>query len=87
MDAKPIHPTLRLVASGILCAFELFAFGMVGRVPGWTIAFGGAAVGAFVFLIPVLLRGDSWQKMLAGMMLFIPCFGLVVSVYGIVKLV
>jgi hypothetical protein len=39
-----------------------------------------AAAAAFVLLVFVMVRGDSWQKMLAGALLFVPSFGLLVSV-------
>jgi hypothetical protein len=38
------------------------------------------AAAAFAPLVIVMLRGDSWQKMLAGALLFVPSFGLLVSV-------
>jgi len=84
MNVKPLHPTFRLFASGILSVVVLFAFGLTGRDSGWTVALGGAAAGAFVLLIPVLVRGNSWQKMVAGIMLFVPSFGLALSVYAVV---
>jgi hypothetical protein len=41
------------------------------------------ATAAFVLLIPVLVRGDSWQKMVAALLLFVPSLGLVVAAFGV----
>jgi hypothetical protein len=46
------------------------------------IAQGGVAAAAFVPLIPVLIRGDSWQKVVAGAMPFFPAFNLVMATIG-----
>jgi hypothetical protein len=35
---------------------------------------------ALVLLIPIMRKGDTWQKMVAGILLFVPCFGLLAAV-------
>jgi hypothetical protein len=85
--SKPLlHPALRLVISGVLSLVVLYLLRKVGRAdPRWLIGLAGAAAGAFVLLVPVLVRGDSWQKMVAGALLFLPCFGLALAVYGVLS--
>lgn len=85
MSNKPLHPALRLVTSGILSLLVLYLLPAAGRDARWFIGLAGVAAGAFVLLVPVMVRGDSWQKMVAGALLFLPCFGLVVAVYGVVS--
>lgn len=77
MNNKPLHAGLRMVASGVLSPIVLFIFSMAQRDPRWCIFLGVVAAVAFVLLIPVLVRGNSWQKMVAGILLFVPSFGLV----------
>jgi hypothetical protein len=84
MNNKPLHPALRLVGGGALSLILLCIWRMPGRDPRWHIVIGGMATAAFVLLVPVLLRGDSWQKMLAGLLLFLPSFGLVLALVGVV---
>jgi len=84
MNKKPLHPALRLVGSGALSLILLCIWRMPGRDPRWCIVIGGVAAGAFVLLVPVLLRGDSWQKMLAGILLFLPFLGLVLALIGVI---
>ena len=74
-----------MIVSGTLSLVLLTSWELAGRDPRWIIAIGGGAVAAFVLLIPVLLRGDSWQKMVAALLLFVPCLGLVLSVYGVIN--
>jgi peptidoglycan/LPS O-acetylase OafA/YrhL len=85
MSNKPLHPALRLVTSGVLSLLVLYLFPAAGRDPRWLIGLAGVAAGAFVLLVPVMVRGDPWQKMAAGALLFVPCLGLVVAVYGVVS--
>jgi hypothetical protein len=85
MNNKLLHPALRLAVSGVLCVFVLYIFSASAREPLWLIGMAGAAASAFVLLIPVMLRGDSWQRMVAGIMLFVSCFGLLVAVMGVVR--
>ena len=85
MGDKPLHPALRLTASGLLSVFLLYVVPAAAREPRWLIGLAGLAAAAFVLLIPVMMRGDSWQKMLAGILLFVPSFGLVVAVIGVVS--
>lgn len=86
MSKRLLHPALRLVVSGVLSLVVLYLLRKVGRGdPRWLIGLAGAAAGAFVLLVPVLVRGDSWQKMVAGALLFLPCFGLVLALYGVLS--
>jgi hypothetical protein len=85
MNRKPLHPALRLVVSGVLSLFVLYLFPAVGRDARWLVGLAGVAGAAFVLLVPVMVRGDSWQKMLAGILLFVPCFGLIMAVMGVVS--
>jgi hypothetical protein len=85
MHAAPLHPTLRLAEGGILSLLALFAFGLASeQYPGFVLALGGAGTGGFLVLIPVLMRGNSWQRMIAGAMLFVPSFALVMVGYTVV---
>ena len=83
MSAKPLHPALRLGVSGVLSLIVLFIFQLPGRDPRWLIVLGGVAAAAFVLLIPVMARGDSWQKMVAGILLFVPSIGLLLAAVGV----
>ncbi len=86
MSKRPLHPALRLVLSGLLSVVVLYLVRRVGRGdPQWLIGLAGAAAGDFVLLVPVLVRGDSWQKMVAGALLFLPCSGLVLAIYAVVS--
>jgi hypothetical protein len=85
MSNKPLHPALRLVTSGVLSLLVLYLFPAAGRDLRWLIGPAGVAAGAFVLLVPVLVRGDSWQKMVAGALLFVPCLGLLAAVCGVVS--
>jgi len=85
MSNKPLHPALRLVTSGVLSLLVLYLLPAAGRDARWLVGLAGAAVGAFVLLLPVMLRGDSWQKIVAGALLFVPCLGLVLAAYGVVS--
>jgi hypothetical protein len=85
MNNKPLHPALRLVVSGALSLLVLYLFPAAGRNPRWLIGLAGVAAAAFVLLVPVMVRGDSWQKMLAGILLFVPSFGLVLAVMGVLS--
>ena len=84
MNNKLLHAAFRLVVSGVLSLLVLYLFPAAGRDPRWLIGLAGVAGAAFVLLIPVMLRGDSWQKMLAGILLFVPSFGLIMAVLGVV---
>lgn len=85
LHSRPLYPALRLVTSGALSLLVLHLFPAIGRDSRWLIRLAGVAAGAFVLLMPVMARGDSWQKMVAGALLFIPCLGLVVAVCGVVS--
>jgi hypothetical protein len=85
MNNKPLYPAVRLAISGVLSLAVLYLFRPAGRDPRWLIGLGGIAAAAFGLLIPVMLRGDSWQKMLASILLFVPSFGLVLAVVGVVS--
>lgn len=85
MNSKPLHPALRLVISGILSILVIYTIPAVARNPRWLLGLAALAAGAFVLLIPVMLRGDTWQKVIAGALLFVPSFGLVVAVTGVIS--
>lgn len=76
MNQRPPYASLCLVASGALSLLVLYFLSAVGSQRR---LLASAAGGAFVLLIPVMLRGNSWHKMLAGIMLFVPSFGLVAA--------
>ena len=80
MNKKPLHPAVRLVTCGILSFVLLGALGFIGRDERWCIPLGGLAGAAILLVIPVLVRGDSWQKMIAGALLFVPSWALLWSV-------
>ena len=85
MSQKPLHPALRMVASGALSLLLLATWEMAGRDPRWIVAIGGGAAAAFVLLVPVMARGNSSQKMVAALLLFVPCLGLVFTVFGLIN--
>jgi peptidoglycan/LPS O-acetylase OafA/YrhL len=85
MNNNPLHPALRLAVSGFLSVLVLYLSPGAERDPRWLIGLAGVAAAAFVLLIPVMVRGESWQKMLAGRLLFVPCLGLLVAVMGAVS--
>ena len=85
MNKKPLHPALRLVVSGALSVLVLYLCPAAGHDPRWLIGLAGVAAAAFVLLIPVMVRGDSWQKMLAGILLFVPSCGLFLAVMGVLS--
>lgn len=88
MTRRPLRPALRLVASGVLSLVVLSLIGAAGRAPvdSWLLlGLAGAAAAAIVLLIPVMLRGDSWQKMLAGALLFVPSLGLLAAIGAVVS--
>lgn len=82
MGTKPLRAGLRLTVSGGLSLLVLHLFSLAQREPRWLLGLAGAAAAALALLIPVMVRGDSWQKMLAGLLLFVPCFGLVMAAVG-----
>jgi hypothetical protein len=77
MNKRPLFPALCLMVSGGLSLLLLLLLSTAGN-QHWLLR--PAAGAAFVLLVIVMLRGDSWQKMLAGALLFVPSFGLLVSV-------
>lgn len=85
MNKEQLHPALRLVLSGILSVVVLYVFPAAARDPRWLLGLAGVAAASFVLVVPVLIRGDSWQKMVAGILLFVPSFGLVVALLGVVS--
>ena len=82
---KPLHPAFRLVASGALSLILVYIWKMAGRDPRWCIITGDVAAAAFVLLVPVVVHGDSWQKMVAGILLFVPSFGLLMAAIGVLS--
>lgn len=83
MNKEHLHPALRLVLSGILSVVVLYVFPSAARDPRWLLGLAGVAAASFVLVVPVLIRGDSWQKMVAGILLFVPSFGLVAALLGV----
>ncbi len=82
MNQKPPHPVFRLIASGLLSVTLLYIW-RPNADPRWAIVIGGIAAAAVVLLIPVLWGGDSGHKMLAGILLFVPCYFLVVAAFEV----
>jgi uncharacterized membrane protein len=78
MNKRPLCPALWLIVGGGLCLFMLLL--LLTAQGNWHPLLRPVAVAAFAPLVIVMLRGDSWQKMLAGTLLFVPSFGLLVSV-------
>ncbi len=77
MNKKPPYPTLWLVVGSGLCLLVLL---LLSTAKGnWHPWLRPVAAAAFVPLIIGMLGGNSWQKMLAGALLFISSFGLLVS--------
>ncbi len=78
MNKRPPYPALCLMIGGGLCLFVLLL--LLTAQGNWHPLLRPVAAPAFAPLVIVMLRGDSWQKMLAGALLFVPSFGLLVSV-------
>ena len=77
MSKKPPYPALWLVVGGGLCFLVLL---LLSTAKGnWHPLLRPVAAAAFAPLVVVMLKGDSRQKMLAGALLFISSFGLLVS--------
>ena len=77
MNKKRTLPALWLIIGGGLCLFVLL---LLSTAKGnWHPLLGPVAAVAFAPLVIVLLKGDSWQKVLAGSLLFVASFGLLVS--------
>ncbi len=77
MNKEPQSPTLWLAIGGGLCLLALL---LLSTAKGnWHLWLRPIAAAAFVPVIIAMLRGNSWQKMVAGALLFISSFGLVVS--------
>ena len=76
MMKRSPSPTVFLIISGVLSAVVLCT-AATGNPYRILLPISGAGL---VLLIPVLLKGDSWQKMVAGALLFIPCFGLLAGI-------
>ena len=78
MYCRPSYPALWLILGCGLCLFVLLL--LLTANGNWHPLLPPAATAALVPLMVVLWRGDAWQKMLAGALLFVPSFGLLVSV-------
>ena len=76
MSKRPVLPAACLIGSGVLSLFVLYLLSAAGNQH---YLLGPVSGAAFVLLISVMLRGDSWQKMLAGALLFVSSFGLLMS--------
>ena len=77
MNKKHPHPAIWLIVGGSLCLLVLL---LLSTPKGnWHPLLLPVAAAAFAPLIVVMIRGDSWQKMLAGALMFISSFGLLVS--------
>ena len=88
MTNRPLHPALRLGLSGVLSLLVLYLQGAASRgpqEPGLLLGLAGAPTGAFALLVPVMVRGDAWQKMVAGALLFVPSLGLVLTICAVVS--
>ncbi len=77
MDKRPRYPVLCLILGGALSVLVLSFLSTVGNQHRLLLPTAGAA---FVSLLPVLVKGDPWQKMVAGALLFVPSFGLLMAV-------
>lgn len=77
MDKRPRYPVLCLIVGGALSVLVLYFLSSVGNQHRLLLPIAGAA---FVLLIAVMMKGDPWQKMIAGALLFVPSFGLLMSV-------
>lgn len=78
MNKKPSYPGLCLIVGGGLCLFVLHL--LLTAQGNWHPLLRPVAAAAFAPLVIVMLRGGSWQKMLAAALLFVPSFGLLASV-------
>lgn len=72
-----VWAALCLTGSGVLSLGVLYLLSTAGNQNRLVGPVSGAS---FVLLIPVMLKGDSWQKMVAGALLFVSCFGLLMSI-------
>ena len=77
MNKRPSYPALWLIVGGGPCLFVLLL--LLTAEGNWHPLLRPVAAAALAPLVIVMLRGDSWQKMLAGALLFVPSFGLLVS--------
>jgi hypothetical protein len=83
MSAKPLHYTSRFAAAALLLILvwltdERFAFrGTVGREVRLCLLSGALAGAATVLLIPVLIRGDWVQRILALLLIAFPFLALI----------
>lgn len=77
MNNKPLHPVLRLVSSGALSFVLACVWSHAGVGHRWWMAELCLAAAAITFAVPVIVRGDSWQKMVAGALLSLPCLAFV----------
>ena len=79
MNKGPLYPALCLILGGALSLFELYILATAGNQNKHRLLILVAGAG-FALLIPLMLRGDPWQKMVAGALLFVPSFGLLAAV-------
>ncbi len=77
MDKRPSYPLLCLILGGALSVLVLYFLWTVGNQQRLLLPRAGAAL---VLLLPVLVKGDPWQKLVARALLFVPSFGLVMAV-------
>ncbi len=77
MNKRPRYPVVCLILGGALSVLVLYFLSTVGNRHRLLLPTAGAA---FVLLVLVLVKGDAWQKMVAGALLFVPSFGLVMTV-------
>ncbi len=77
MNRRSLYPALCLLLGG---AFALFVLYLVSTIGNHHRLVGPVSGAAFVLLIPVMLKGDTWQKMVAGILLFVPSFGLLAAI-------
>ena len=78
-----LHAVARLLASGLLQLLLVPVMMATVRDVHWCILQGGLAGVAFLLVIPVLVRGNSWQKMLSAALCFFPLFNLLMAALGV----
>ncbi len=86
---RPLHVLSRLLVAGSFLILLVYIMGQMAR---WrsieralhlTLFEGAAAVVVVVFLVPVLKRGDRWQRVLAVILLIVPVIGLLDALFRV----
>ncbi len=76
MNKRPRYPVLCLILGSTLSVLVLYFLLAVGDQHRLLVPIAGAAA---LLLLTVLVKGDPWQKMVAGALLFVPSFGLLMA--------